>query len=226
MKDKIRLKRRKLNESGAALVTVVVVIGFISILVTVILYSAGMNYYMKGTDKEIKDSFYDAESALEIVKADMLTMANDAFQVAYKETVTNVCSIEDGGNLTDEYNKLFVQEVQKKFNLIPNLDGYYDEKVGDKYKASLSLVDPDKTVALVYNESAGTIIVKGFKVSYTKDGYNTEILTDFIIRPPAVEWYANKSETIIGPGVDTSTAFQRKVFDIADCVVYYNWEKR
>ncbi len=40
----------KLNNDGAALVTVIVVITFISILATVILYSSGMNFAMNTTD--------------------------------------------------------------------------------------------------------------------------------------------------------------------------------
>lgn len=55
----------KLNNDGAALVTVIVVITFISILATVILYSSGMNFAMKTTDIKTKVSFYDAETAME-----------------------------------------------------------------------------------------------------------------------------------------------------------------
>ena len=37
----------KLNNSGSAIVTVIVLVAFVSILATTILYVSGMNYYMK-----------------------------------------------------------------------------------------------------------------------------------------------------------------------------------
>lgn len=56
-----RTKKRKRNNAGSAIVTVLVVVTFITILATVLLYISGMNFQMKVTDYRTKESFYQAE---------------------------------------------------------------------------------------------------------------------------------------------------------------------
>ena len=56
---------------GSTLVTVVVVVAFMSILATIILYLAGENYKTKAIDQKTKDSFYDAEVVVEQIKTQL-----------------------------------------------------------------------------------------------------------------------------------------------------------
>ena len=63
------ITRNKLNNKGSALVTVVIVIAFITILATLILYLSVMNFQMKANDYRTKESFYGAEIPLEEIKS-------------------------------------------------------------------------------------------------------------------------------------------------------------
>ena len=100
-----RLKNKlKLNNAGAALVTVIVVIAFVSVMVTVLLYSAGINYYMKTTDMRIKNNFYSTETALEQIRAALVDLAGDA----YEESLNN-CMVNYG--MTVSYTHLRAHET-------------------------------------------------------------------------------------------------------------------
>ena len=96
---------KKLNNSGSAIVTVIVVVAFISILATTILYVSGMNFYMKMTDLHTKESFYEAETALEEIKAFLMTEAAEAGREAYMDVVINYAS-------TDGYTRYAIYQNQ------------------------------------------------------------------------------------------------------------------
>ena len=57
------------DNRGAAIVTVIVVSAFITIIATTMLYIAGRNYISKQTDYQNKISFYQAEEVLDKLKA-------------------------------------------------------------------------------------------------------------------------------------------------------------
>lgn len=92
-KSKVRLK--KLNNKGSALVVVVIVIAFITILATLILYLSVMNYHMKGNDYRTKVSFYGAEVPLEEMRLQFAVDLSFASERAYRSV------LEQYGNLVD-----------------------------------------------------------------------------------------------------------------------------
>ncbi|MDE7207365.1 MAG: hypothetical protein K2N90_09470, partial [Lachnospiraceae bacterium] len=63
------MKEIKLNNRGSALISVLVVTTFITIIATTMLYMAAMNYQQKLTDYQNKESFYDAEKSLDELKS-------------------------------------------------------------------------------------------------------------------------------------------------------------
>lgn len=92
-KNNFRLK--KLNNKGSALVVVVIVIAFITVLATLILYLSVMNFHMKGNDYRTKVSFYGAEIPLEELRAQLAIDFAHACDVSYKAV------LEQYGNLVD-----------------------------------------------------------------------------------------------------------------------------
>lgn len=94
MKEKFRLK--KLNNNGSALVVVVIVIAFITILATLILYLSVMNFHMKSNDYNTKVSFYGAEVPLEELRVAMALDFANACEKAYISVFERYGSLNDG----------------------------------------------------------------------------------------------------------------------------------
>ena len=57
--------RKRLNDKGSALVTVIVACAVIGLLAVVSLWASLINYQMKITDTKVKSNFYSAESVLD-----------------------------------------------------------------------------------------------------------------------------------------------------------------
>lgn len=83
----------KLNNEGAALVMAILVIAFVSILTTVLLYLANMNYQMKSTDFKTKDVFYNAEVPLETIRTRLVMDVATASAEAYDISVLNYANV-------------------------------------------------------------------------------------------------------------------------------------
>ena len=90
MTDKKRLL--KLNNKGSAIVTVLIVIIFVSILATTILYLAGRNARMKATDRQTKESFYETERTMEEIKAGLVRISSLAYEDAYRRVISEYAS--------------------------------------------------------------------------------------------------------------------------------------
>lgn len=217
---------RKWNDRGGALVTVVVVTAFISILVTIILYASGMNYYMKTTDKRNKDSFYEAEIVMESIKANLMTEAKTAFQEAYQETlITFASNSADDRKLT--YNQTFANAVTDSFNTHVDTG---DETVLQNYLKAMAPAGcqgsiKSLTVApagMECHEDDGYVLLKDVVLEYQKGDYYSKIKTDFMVKVPKIDWSIQASAVAWG---GNSEDLVREEHDMADCVIYYNWEK-
>ena len=79
----------KLNNAGSTLVSVIVVVTFLTILATTILYLSGANFIMKSTDRYTKENFYDTETALEEIKTGLALVCSEAAKDAYVDTMVS-----------------------------------------------------------------------------------------------------------------------------------------
>ena len=86
-------KKHKLNNAGSAIVTVLVVVTFITILATVLLYISGLNYQMKVTDYRTKESFYQAETPVEELRAQLAKDVQIAFAKAYAAAMSEYAGL-------------------------------------------------------------------------------------------------------------------------------------
>ncbi|MCM1185501.1 MAG: hypothetical protein NC251_00050 [Lachnoclostridium sp.] len=220
---------KKRNDRGSALITVVVVTAFISILATIILYAAGMNYNMKAADKKNKDSFYEAEKVMESIKAGLVPEAMAAFQEAYKETAIAFgrLSADDRRSL---YNQTFTDTLKTNFDAhvdatsAKTLEAYITSLVPDSYLSSST--NNHLTVGaadLDLHADAGYALLKDVVLKYEKDGYYTQIKTDFMIKIPKIDWSIDTAPT---GGGDDPQDLQQRDLGMTDCVIYYNWEKQ
>ncbi len=86
--DKRFIDKNTLNK-GSTLVTVIVVVAFMSILATILIYVVGENYKTKIYDIKNKESFYEAEIIAERIKASLIKDVIKASKPAYDSIVVD-----------------------------------------------------------------------------------------------------------------------------------------
>ena len=106
----------KLNNKGASLVMVIIVIGFIGILAGTVMMTSLVNYKMKRVNVYAKDTFYSAEQVLDEINIGLQRYISDSMSAAYMDVMENY----------SEYS------VQKKRNILQT--NYY-ERMWDKLQA-------------------------------------------------------------------------------------------
>lgn len=218
--------RLKLNNAGAALVTVIVVIAFVSVMVTVLLYSSGINFYMKTTDMRIKNNFYSAETALEQIRGALVDIAGDAYEETYRDAVINYEFNASAGVGNSSFNSNFVGNFDAIWTnkCTPlSMEAYLKLLVDNVYSSGLTC----SSGALELHETEGYVLLKGVRICYVEDGYESVIETDFIIKAPDVDMEFTVPTTGWDPAdTDHDAAKARKELDLLTCVNYYNWVKK
>jgi len=86
-------KQFKNNNNGSALIVCIIVLLFVSILATVILYMSGVNYRMKKNDYQTKKSFYNGETILESMQSNLVIPVSEAMNEGFRMTNTRYLSL-------------------------------------------------------------------------------------------------------------------------------------
>ena len=204
--------RHKLNNKGSAIVTVLIVIIFISILATTVLYLAGRNMKLKATDRFTKESFYETEQTMEEIKAGLVRIASLSYDDAYKAVISEYAGYNDSGR-KNLFNNTFMKAFSDRYSALAGgckdlaTSGYAVTSAG-----SFTPFDPANPV--------NQLLITGVEVKDTKNDYTTIIRTDFLIVCPDVFFNVNEDTSVPdAPGTGTK-------ININDCVLYTNWEKR
>ncbi|HKM35808.1 MAG TPA: hypothetical protein VJY54_13860 [Lachnospiraceae bacterium] len=225
-------KWKKLNNAGSTIVSVIVVIAFVSILATTLLYISGMNYYMKITDQKTKESFYEAETALEEIKAALNAEVADASEKAYIDVMINY-AVSDGYTRYSNFQHTFFSYLETSWNKRtdsgdPSNPFTYEQViqsvVESKYATAITLdpLNPDAG-KIVHLNTDGYAQLKGVKLTYTDSkGYTTMISTDYIITVPDINWGVDATKTSWSPG----DSVEREKVDLTGYVNYSSWTKQ
>ena len=183
-------KQKGLDNKGSALVTVMVVVTFVTILATLLLFAATTNYRIKQVDYGNKKSFYAGEEVLDRLKAAMIEEVAKAYSKAFDTTIVEYAKYSNPDGFAPEeriavYNKEFVNCFRELF-----LDRAGADE--DLLVALKSLVAEKYADAIVgvenvsYAENSGYIYLTGVRISYTDDkNYTTQIVTDIHVQAPS-----------------------------------------
>lgn len=106
MKQK-RWKYIQLNNSGSALISVVAVAIFLSVIATTIIYISGKNYQIKANDYQNKNTFYQAEMALDELKGALAADVSEAFKYAYREVMPEYVTKESGDKRNQDFHTIY-----------------------------------------------------------------------------------------------------------------------
>ena len=134
-KEKFRLK--KLNNKGSALVVVIIVIAFITVLATLILYLSVMNYHMKANDYRTKASFYGAEVPLEELRVQMVLDFSQACEKSYKSVFEQYGILIDGTGTA--------RKAEFVGGIMEELDAIWTTRAAGGYQTAVSTMLKDNS---------------------------------------------------------------------------------
>lgn len=218
------MKRRNLlqlkqDNKGAAMVMVLVIIMFISILAAVLMFVSYLGYQMRLMDKRGKDTFYTAETVLDEINTGLQETASEAMAEAYNEIMSNYAVYDSTVMRSSQFYRTYIDTLKKKLQGT-EIDGRYDVKllrswlsdevVGD---SSGTLADGDRASRLKFGNYGAIVesnvtpeaytldykeseylIIKDLKVTYVdRSGYVSIISTDIRLMLPTVS-FAQSSE--------------------------------
>lgn len=224
-------KKRKLNNGGSALVSVLVVTVFISIIATTMLYVSAQNYQIKQTDYQNKQSFYGAEEALDNLKVILVKDVETAYRTAYEDTMNNFLKVKELGKSRKEYyQNAYIEALQKIWDdrqavaadnveMVRNLmvaEGLDAELAKRIYKVESYGVS---TVAEADGTTKKQFVIKGIRAKYTSGNYTTFIYTDIGIALPSIDLSTEAFTSSAEPYVE------RETIALTDYVIYMNWRK-
>lgn len=213
------------DNHGSALVTVVVVTVFISILATTLLYVALRNFQIKQTDYQNKQNFYAAEAALEELRTIMTIDASDACAYAYKAAMSEY-AVVNADTRRHLYNEAFVKYLTDLWNTRVSAAGG-DWLAAVKVQTGLQTNSADCITALnmvtptASDLDKGYFMLQGVQAEVSDgNGFTTVITTDIYMVAPELDWTIENFVSL--PGGVTP---EKKQIEMSDYVVFTNWKK-
>lgn len=104
------LRKRKLNNSGAALVTVIVCMLFAAIIAAGVLTIAVTNVSFSSQQKKNAANTYSAEQTMDEVKSELKTYADEAYSKAFETTMESYGIVYDGTTIEELFLENFAEE--------------------------------------------------------------------------------------------------------------------
>lgn len=217
-----RDKRKKLHQDnrGGAMVMVLVIIAFITILAGVLMFVAYAGYEMRIVDKQGKDNFYTAETVLDEINVGLQGEISAALSEAYQQVMVNYAVYETEPARAINFYQKYYKVLEDRLAESPSsgtysvdiLRGYLSADVlGDGNGAAAgfgthgAIVESNvETGKYKLKKSTATIngtpdvptglTLEDLKVSYVNEtGYVSIISTDIHLSIPAMDFGAVSS---------------------------------
>lgn len=169
-----------------ALVSVIVVIGFIAALVSIVLMTTVVNFKMRAVNERSKDTFYSAEQALDEINIGLQKYVSDSMSESYLEVMESYSEYAVTEGMT-EAQKLEINEKRNQllkvryyehlWECLEPAEGHHDEydvkKLDDFLKDSTRWHGGDDgygAIVVAVNEEDGSESKVGKLVTYENDG--------------------------------------------------------
>ena len=228
------IQKQDRKNRGSAMVTVIIVAAFITIIATTLLYVTAMNFQMKQVAYQNQTVFYDGETALEEVRGRITEDFTRACQTAYGQVMSQYV-LKDEGNRAQLFRRMVYEALIASWNSDRGTDDwpiYIKEFVESKYQSGITIAYPDPLPyegysPIEYDEINGIILLKGIVLEYEKDGCFTRMTTDVYIHIPILDWSVQESKSSF-EGTDAEEnlkKLERQYIDASKCVVFTNWSK-
>lgn len=209
------------DNRGSSIVTVLVVIAFITILATTLLYISVVNIKTKQADYQNKQSFYVNEITADEIKARFVLEASEAFEKAYKTTMLQYANLS-AADRDALYEKTFVEAIESQWEAkrVPATNTN-TQIIQNEFAMSAPGEVIRVGAAWIYNKTEGYAQLPDVVISYTDANGNTNMIsTDFFLSAPEFDWSIDTYGAWI-----SGVADDRETFQIEDCVIFKNWKK-
>lgn len=178
---------KKKDNRGSAMIIIIVVIAFVSILISTLYAMVTMNIQMKSVDRKAKKSFYSAEGALEQINLGLQKEMSDASKKAYAEVMQSYSANVLEASRRMKFNTRLIGDMQDALK-DATLDTYKIDKL-------VSYLTTDVAANTVISSSSGcnmekssdnsSLVLKGVVITYTDtEGFQSVIETDIRVNAP------------------------------------------
>lgn len=209
-------KKEKLyrDNKGSAMVMIIVIIAFIAILVSVLMFVSFSGYQMRVVDRRGKDNFYTAETVLDEINVGLQGEISGALSKAYSEVMNNFSLYQSANARNKALHEIYYKNLKERLQKSSTEPNNYNITKLQGYLSADSLGNGDGTrdSFLSGGASYGAIVesnleypalgeeykmevdnskllLKDLKVSYVdQNGYISIISTDIRITLPSLNF--------------------------------------
>ncbi len=221
--DNCRKKSQlQLNNEGSALITVLIVVIFLTLIVSTMLYSNSMNYEMKTTDYQNEKSFYKAEEAMDVLREAITDdLLSDAFFFAYQDVMQEY-AWRDSGNRQERYRNAFLGRVEGIWNDKKGMGGSNLDAIKSLIPAEYHayFIAPASEIIVERDDANNRFVIRNVRVQYVQDGYSSYISADIAVCLPKLQLQYSAHEQ--GAWTD---AEMNRTLNLTDSFQYLNWTK-
>lgn len=194
MKDRCLLTKLHKDNDGMSMVMAIVVISFVGLLLSIIMYMALYNFEMKSQQFKIQENYYSAEMAMNEISAGLQMEASGCFSEAYisimqkySESLTAEEKAASEKQIWQKYKDTLIQQLSGK-----KLNDYVTRK--DKNNPPYAEV----TWSAGITEYEDFVRITNVKVVYTDETGDTSIIeTDINIKCPDIGFNTKFSLPIV-----------------------------
>ncbi|MFI3237951.1 MAG: hypothetical protein R3Y47_07950 [Lachnospiraceae bacterium] len=113
LSSKKEIKELLQQNKGSGVVSVLVAMMFLTILGIIVMYLSYTGFLMKMTEREGTDNFYQAEAAMNVVRAQVQTTVSDSISIAYNDVLSQYSS--ESENQFQEFFKTAFYEYEYEY---------------------------------------------------------------------------------------------------------------
>lgn len=170
-------KRERLyrDNKGSAMVMIIVIIAFIAILVSVLMFVSFAGYQMRVVDRQGKDNFYTAEVVLDEINVGLQGEISAALSKAYGDVMNNFGLYKSANARNKALHEIYYKELQERLQKGPAESGFYSDVKLRSYLSTDSMGDGDGTRAgfLTGGATYGAIVESNLDIA--TEQYKMEI---------------------------------------------------
>ena len=175
------------NNRGSGIVVVLVSMACVALMGASLLFMSYTAMRMRATERQASRDFYNAETAIDEIRAGVQSIASEAIAVAYKSVLETYSS---STLINQRFENAFVDALEDS-NLLTHSGTQYVENTLKSYVSA-----PSGVVEVVCGSGTGTgsvtrlpvedvIVLEDISVTHTAaNGYTTQISTDIAIGMP------------------------------------------
>ena len=202
------------QNKGSALIAVLIILTFVSVVALIITKITMTNIEMKEVQSSTRKNFYNTEDIMDMMKSGLSEISAKAVKESYSDVLENYSLyISEGKNLQEQFQIEYLEKLEDRFwdnsvaknistdDIDPNKKLYTTAKykvdvvkdcIKDK-NASTSELNAKRECFKTSESDAeydidykkGVLILRNIKVSHEENtGYGTEIKTDIVFEAP------------------------------------------